>query len=571
MNRKPSSSGILLWLALLAGINVLAYFMPWRLDLTQEKRFTLSRPTRQLLGGLGGEVRIDVFLAGKLNAGLRKLQKSTQNLLGDFNRYSNGRLDIRFYDPLAKLDDSTAAALLDSLKRMDIEPMTQVAQSQQGGEESQRIVLPAAIVRFGNRVFPVNLLKGVQAAGEGQPAEQIYTNAETQLEFKFADAINHLTRKEVPEVGYLLGNGEPLDFSVFDLIEYLRGNYQFNRNCLVQLDSVPFISSELSALVVVKPTHGFSDAEKLKLDQYLMRGGNIIWMVDVLHAEMDSLRMDQQTLAYDRGLNLEDLFFKSYGIRVNEDLVEDLQCARLNFVVGMQGDKPQIQLLNWPYFPLLEGSLTHPISKNLDPVYSKFANSIDTVKAEGIQKTILLHTSDNSRIIGTPAIISFESLKRGPDSRLFTHSNIPVGMLLEGRFSSLFENRISAATADTLARIYKQPYLSRGQQASKVIVCSDAEMFLNEVTDRGPLPLGMDRDISFTFANKDFMQNCVAFLVDRSGILATRSKEFTLRLLDPRKVEQNRGFWQFVNIAAPILLVILAGIAYQGFRRRRYQ
>jgi ABC-2 type transport system permease protein len=263
------------------------------------------------------------------------------------------------------------------------------------------------------------------------------------------------------------------------------------------------------------------------------------------------------------------LFFK-YGVRVNQDLVEDMQCATINFVVGMNGDKPQMQPLPWPYFPLLAGSLTHPISKNLDPVYSKFTNSIDTVKANGIKKTVLLQTSLNSRTTGAPAIISFEIVKVANDPAAFKIPNIPVAVLLEGKFNSLYANRISSGMTDTLAKLYNTPFLASAEKEAKVIVCAGADIVRNDVTQRGPAPMGYNKDINYTFANEDFVQNCMDYLVDPSGILETRSKDLTLRLLDPKKVEADRTFWQFINILLPLLLVIFCGLGYQAFRKRKY-
>jgi len=300
-----------------------------------------------------------------------------------------------------------------------------------------------------------------------------------------------------------------------------------------------------------------------------MHGGRIIWAIDELHAEKDSLSLNQQTIAYDRGLDLEDLFFK-YGVRVNQDLIEDKQCASLRIGVGKQGDKEQFENLDWPYFPLLNGSLTHPISKNLDPVYSQFANSIDTVKAPGIQKTVLLHSSANSRTVSTPALISFEVLKYKEDPRYFNVSNIPVAMLLEGKFHSLFANRVSAAVTDSLANVYHQPFLPEADASARVIVCSDADIFLNELTQRGPLPLGFSRDNNYTFANRDFIENSLEYMVNPSRILETRSKDFTLRLLDTVKVDRDRTTWQFINIGLPLILVVLGGYIYQLVRRRKY-
>ncbi|MHA4810858.1 gliding motility-associated ABC transporter substrate-binding protein GldG [Flavitalea flava] len=561
--------GWIVLVLLLVVVNLLASRFHFRIDLTQEKRYTLSNATRNLLRGLDDNVQVDLYLHGDLKAGVRKLSKSTEELLQEFAEYSDGKVQIRAFDPLAGFKDTDSAKVdfLDSLRKLGIEPMTQIAQSKKGEEQSQRLVIPGAILRYKDKVVAVNLLKGVQVGREGQPEEQLYTNAETLLEYKFGSAIDKVTRSHTPAIGYVVGNGEPLDFNVYDLIQDLRSQYHFG---VVKLDSLPLIPLQYNALVIVKPTQKFTDREKLTLDQYVLHGGRIFWAIDNLYAEMDSLRLDHETTAYDRGLGLEDLFFK-YGVRVNQDLVEDLQCAPLNLVVGMQGDKPQIQLISWPYFPLLNGSLTHPISKNLDPVYAKFANSLDTVKAPGIEKTVLLQTSANGRTISTPALISFESVKQASDPKLFNKPNIPVAVLLEGKFTSLFANNISAAITDSLANYYRQPFLPQAQEPSRVIVCGDADIVMNEVSKRGPLQMGFNKDNEYSFANKDFFQNCLEYLVNPSNILETRSKDFTLRLLDPKKVEEERSFWQFINIALPILLVIAGGYIYQFLRKRKYQ
>jgi ABC-2 type transport system permease protein len=559
---------IALMLVLLVGVNLGAAVLHFRLDLTAEKRYTLSKSTKAMLARLDGDVQVDFFLDGNLKAGVRQLAKSSLELLQDFNDYCGGKIRVHAFDPLASLDDSAKQTFLDSMSRMGIQPMTQVAQVGKGEEQSARIVIPGAIVRYKNAVLPVDLLKGVQLAQEGQPQEQVYTNAETLLEFKFGSAISKITRRERPSIGYVIGNGEPLDLRVYDLIEGLRSNYNFG---IIPLDSVSFIPSKVNAIVIVKPTTKFTDREKLTLDQYLLHGGQIIWAVSNLYAEQDSLRLQQQTIAYDRGLGLEDLFFK-YGVRVNPDLVVDMNSAKLNIVVGMQGGKPQTQPLPWPYFPLLNGSLTHPISKNLDPVFARYPNSIDTVKAEGVQKTVLLKTSARGRRIGTPAIITFEVLKYKDDPAYFNQADIPVAMLLEGKFRSLYENRLPSAVADSFANFYHQPFVAESATPSRVIVCADGDIFMNELTQRGPLPLGFSRDDNnYTFANEEFVGNCVEYMLDPSGILETRAKDFTLRLLDPARVDEGRSMWQFINVGLPLLLVVLGGWVYQLLRKRRYQ
>jgi ABC-2 type transport system permease protein len=564
MNKLLASKyGWLYLLVILLGINYVASQWHFRLDLTQEKRYTLSEATKKLLKELDDEVTIEVFLKGDLKSGVKKLAQSTNELLQDFKEYGKGKLLVRFTDPIHEMDDTAAATLLDSLKRMGIQPMTQVAQSKKGDEQSQRVVLPGALITYKNRVYPVNLLAGVKNTDENE----LYTNAEALLEYKFAYAIDKLTRETPPVLGYVRGNGEPLGYQAISVLTFLSSQYRIDS---VNLKRVPFIPANFDALVMIQPLEKFTDADKLKLDQYIMRGGKLLLFMDVLDANMDSLHRRNETVAFNKGLDLGDLLFK-YGVRINEDLVQDMQCGEISLVVGNVGDKPQFQLFRWPYYPLLSGSLTHPISKNLDPVYSKFANSIDTVKADGIKKTVLLRTSVNGRVISTPAMISFESIKVADDPAVFNKPDIPVGMLLEGKFTSLFANRISASLKDTLANTYQQPFLAAGDKEARIIVVADGDIVLNEVEQRGPLPMGYSKDINYTFANQDFLHNCLEYLVNPSGILETRAKDFTLRLLDTKKTGEDRTQWQLLNIGLPVVLVLLFGFVYQAVRRRRFQ
>jgi ABC-2 type transport system permease protein len=292
-------------LVILVALNFIAAQFHYRIDLTQEKRYTLSDPTRRLLGGLDGPVSIDVFLKGDLKAGAKQLAKSTSELLEQFSEYGKGKVTFRFTDPLEDLNDSDKTAFFDSLQRMGIQPKTELVQSKQGEEQTQRTILPGAIVKYGDRVFPVDLLKGVSQKNEAD----LYNNAEALLEYKFANAIDKITQKEVPLVGYVSGNGEPLDFRVYDLIQNTLKKEYVLKILPLDNDSIPIIPSLFKALVIVKPSQKFTDGEKLKLDQYIMHGGNILWMIDNLNSDMDSLRMQGETVAYDRGLGLEDLFF----------------------------------------------------------------------------------------------------------------------------------------------------------------------------------------------------------------------------------------------------------------------
>ena len=565
MNKKLSSKyGLIYLLVIIIAVNYIASFWHYRLDLTKEKRFTLSSPTKKLLRNLHEPLNIDVFLEGDMPAGFKKLRNTTNELLNSFKEIAQTKIRFRFKKPLEGLNDSAKVNLMDSLQQMGLSPMNVKAQTKEGEGQEQQFIYPGAILTYKDRVIAVDFLQG-QSAVNGINS---LNNAEALMEYKLVNAMHKLVQDSLPVVGYLLGNGEPFDETVYDLVaRNLRKNYGFS---FLPIDSVRSIPSLFNAIIIVKPAKKFSDDQKLKIDQYIMHGGRVMWMIDNLYAEMDSLRRTQnEFIAFDRGLNLEDLLFK-YGVRINQDLVQDLNCDKTPTVVGMTGGKPQIELLPWPYSPLLSNNNGQPISKNLDYVLSQFPASIDTVKATGINKTFLLTTGDASRILSTPALVSWNSIRNEEDLKKFNKSFIPVAVLLEGKFNSLFTNRLSNAMNDSLNDIH-QPFTSQNQQDNKMIVVADGDIALNAVTQQGPLQMGTNPYTKYKYANSDFVMNAIESLVDSSGILELRGKDYTLRLLDKKKLDEDKTTWQFINIAVPVLLVILSGFIYQFARRRKYQ
>ncbi|HJU45788.1 MAG TPA: gliding motility-associated ABC transporter substrate-binding protein GldG, partial [Chitinophagaceae bacterium] len=359
------------------------------------------------------------------------------------------------------------------------------------------------------------------------------------------------------------GNDEPTDARTYDLVQSIQKDYNF---FTFDLDHQSAIPGELNVLLLVKPATAFTEAEKLKIDQYIMHGGKVIWMIDRLYAEMDSLqRVQNEFIAFDRGLNLDDILFK-YGVRINPDLVQSLNSDKFGMVVGNMGGKPQMDLLPWPYFPLLQNNSGHPIAKNLDYITTEFPNSVDTVQAEGIHKTILLTTAPESRILSTPAKVMLQSIKTEEDLRKFNQGNVPIAVLLEGKFSSPYTNRLSPAVKDSIG------FLPANTAGNKMIVIADGDMALNTVSqNEGPLPMGMNMFTKYQYANKEFILNCLEYLTDNSGILEARSKDYTLRLLDKKKIAEEKIRWQIINILAPLLLVIVFGVCYQLIRKNRYR
>lgn len=555
----------------LIAINYLASIIHVRYDLTQEKRYTLSSPTRNLLRQLNDPVSITVFLQGDMPAGFKKLSNSTEELLQEFQEWGKSNIQYRFQKPGEGMNDTARSNFIIYLDSLGLSPTNVKVQAKAGEAQEERLVYPGALLTYRGRELAIDLLKGQSAYG----GTNSLNNAEALLEYKFASTIQKLTTDTVPLIGYLTGNGEPLTYNVYDLIENtLKSNYRFD---FVPIDSFHFIPRDFDAIVLVKPTIKFTDQQKLKIDQYIMQGGKLIWLVDNLYAEMDSLlRKQSDFIAFDRGLNIDDQLFK-YGVRINKDLVQDLQSDQIPQVVGTYGGQPQIELLAWPYFPLLSPAFNHPISKNLDNVLSIFPNSIDTIKTAGVKKTILLSTSDNARTLSTPAIVSLNTLKTEEDMKSFNRKNIPVAVLLEGRFTSLFANRFGAVAADSTsgavsqARPFNQPFLPSSVE-NKMIIASDADLVVNVFKpNEGPTPMGFNQFTERQFANKDFFLNCVEYLVNPSGILEARSKDLTLRLLDPKKVEQQKATWQFVNLGIPVILILLFGFIYNELRKRKYR
>jgi ABC-2 type transport system permease protein len=564
-NRFSSKFWWITVIVIIVTINWFASAFHARADLTEERRFTLSAPTKKLLSDLPDNVTVRVLLAGDMPAAFKKLSQSTNELLQEFKELGKGNLKVIFERPGEGLDDSAKAKFISFVEdSLGLKPTNVKVTAKQGEAQEERLVYAGAIVSSRGRDIAVNLLQGQSLQG----GYEALNNAEALLEYKFAHAIQKVTEDHVPVVGYLVGNGQPLSYNVYDLIERtLKPNYGFG---FVPIDSVPVIPLEFNAIFIVKPSKPFTDKQKLKIDQYVMHGGKVIWMIDNLYAEMDSLMRSQSDfIAFDRGLELDDILFK-YGARINRDLVQDLQSDKFPLVVGNMGNQPQMQLVPWPYFPLLSSYSDHPISKNLDNILSIFPNSLDTIATPGIRKTVLLATSENSRSLSTPAIVSLNSVKTEEDLKTFDRKHIPIAVLLEGKFSSLYSNRLPASMADTLSKIYRQPFRNSSDENSMIVV-SDADIAMNVVTqNEGPLPMGRNQFTGITYANRDFVLNSVEYLVNPSGILEARSKDITLRLLDPKKIESDKLTWQLISIGLPVLLVLVFGATFQAIRKRQF-
>lgn len=562
--------GWLLLVTLLVIANIAASHYKFRIDLTEEKRFSLSSPTKKLLQKLDSTISVEVLLEGELPADFRKLQNSTKDLLNEMKEYAGKKLVYRFIDPQAIQQDSAYMTMLASF---ELQPYSREAQTKKG--EEKVMLFPFAVVNKGERKIAIDLLKGKiiydtdPLAGTRQINEAKSINAsESLLEFKIADAIDKIQQKQKPRVAYIVGNGEPTGPEVYDLGKTLSRNYNWG---ILNLNEVSYIPTLVDAVIIVKPTIKFEDSVKQKIDQYIMQGGKALWFLDNLDANKDSLARLTQTVAYDIGLNLDDQLFK-YGVRINRDLVQDMQCDVVPIVVGNAGGQPQIQPVPFNYYPLLTPSNNNAITRNIEPVLSQYANSIDTIKAGGIKKTVLLSTSENSKFVSTPAIVSLQELKTIEEPKLYNKKFLPVAYLLEGKFNSTFAHRTPEEIKNKFQQWYNSPFKMQCADDTKMIVVSDGDIVLNKMPGQqdAPPPMGLSNSQQQLYANNIFLQNALEYLINPSGIIETRNKDVALRLLNTAKVEEQRTKWQIINIAIPVILIVLAGFAYQQIRKRKF-
>lgn len=554
---------------LLISVNFFASSFHSRLDLTAEKRYTLSKVTKTLVRDMKEEMQIDVFLKGDFPAGFRKLANSTREFLSLLKEENSSKLHFRFISPE---DEVPGMQMLwgDSLQNMGALPINLTVQAKTN--QTNNIIFPVAVMHYKGKHALINLFQGASR----EITQANINSAESSMEYQFISAIDKMTADKTPAIAYATGNGQVTDGRVADLEATLTQDYRFGP---FDLTSGP-IPQEVDVLLIVKPLRRFTDEEKLKIDQFVMQGGRLLCFIDRLYDDDDSMRYGKtEIIAYDRDLDLTDMFFR-YGVRINTDLVMDLRCDMRRFIVGGSEQNPQEEFIPYNYFPLLT---TPPeLRQNIGYVVARYANSMDTIETEGVKKTPLLVTSPNSRVIGTPAMISLNENRTVPEDAKFKTNAIPVAMMLEGSFNSFFNNRLGKAKLDSMSA--SGMGFIPSIKDNKMIVVGDGDMLFNGGDPEvGMLPMGWNKDTYkkrvqnaqegqyfIPVANRDFLKNCIEMLVSDASISQLRNKEIVLRLLDSKKIREQQSTWQFINIAVPILLVILFGGIYQQIRKRKY-
>jgi gliding-associated putative ABC transporter substrate-binding component GldG len=557
VNWKSRKLGDVLWFAngvvALVLINLLVSHFFFRLDLTEERRYSIKPQTKEILNTLEDEVYVEIFLSGDLNAGFTRFQKSIQETLEEFRIYSHNKIKYRVTDPGVALSDKARQEFMADLAARGIQPTNVI--DNKNGQRLEKIIFPGVVISYGGREKGVMLLKGNKAA---TPEEEINQSIEG-IEYEVASAIHELTNDDRKRIGFVTGHGELDSVHVASLKSTLREAYDVGR---VRLDQ-PSSLQNVDVLVIAKPTSAFSVPDKFALDQYIMQGGKVMFLIDRLNASMDSASSENYfALPYDLGL--DDQLFK-YGVRINPDLVLDRTCGLYPIITGQVGGKPQVQLMEWPFFPLLNRYATHPMTRNLDAVVTKFVSSVDTVKAAGIRKTSLMTTSPYSRKFSAPVKVSVNELRKNVRPEDFSQGDVAVGYLLEGKFTSLYKNRLLPDG------VPEQGFKADGV-ATKLIVIGDGDLARNDINPRTRQiqALGFDPFTNQTFANRDFLVNAVTYLAEDDGLIQARNKRVTIRPLDKTKVTAERTKWQVINLVVPILLLIAYGVFRAYWRKKKF-
>ena len=554
---KNNLKKVLTNVGLIVLLNLAGHFVFKRFDLTADKRYTLSQTSLNIVSEVKEPLYIDVFLEGEFPGEFKKLQTETQQLLEEF-KAENPNIIFQFVNPLEEEDQKEAT--LQSFIERGLTPVNVTVNDK--GQQTQEIVFPWAVASCANRSVKVPLLKNMMGAST---AEKVVSSVQ-HLEYAFANAINTVAKAKQKKVVILNGNGELQDRYMADFIKSVKDNYYIGP---FTLDSVAKSPNETlkflkkyDLAVIAKPTEAFTEEEKQVLDQFIISGGKTLWLVDQVNMEMDSLYNEMgSNLAFPRDLNLNDMFFK-YGVRMRPDLIFDLQNTPIALATGEKGSATQYTQYPWFFSPMIYPTTKNPIVSNLDGIKFEFASPIEPLKND-IRKTVLLQSSQASKIIGTPSQIGLAMVSLRPDRKEFeSKGNYPVALLLEGQFHSMYQNRVLP---------FKDATFQNKGKNNKMIVISDGDVIKNQLDQNGqPMELGYDKWTNNLYANKEFLMNCLNYLLDDNGLINIRSKEVDLPILDKEKVYDTYTLSQVITVAVPIGILILFGVVFTFLRKRKY-
>jgi len=538
-------------------LNVLAQFVYTRIDFTKEKRFTLTEKTKETLQRNKHEVIVTVFLDGGMPSAFKRLRNATKDLLADYKAYSKTNFKVIFIDPITGLTVNEQDTVIRQLYEMGIKPTNINIKTDAGF--SEKIVFPMALIESNGKQMPVKLLQNL--GGEASNYDQSINNSIKNLEYVFTSSLKKVISGYNPRIGFTEGNGEPDNRYLYDAISALSDSYVVGR---VNLDSITREGLDsLKMLVIAKPLKAFTEAQKYKINYFVMKGGHVVWSIDQVWMDLDSLRSGRSFLAANNNLNLDDMLFE-YGARINYNIIADVNCAEIP-VATSGGPRGDIQMAPWLYYPILLPDTSNNLVKNLDNIKSEFASTVDTIGSKNVSKHIILSTSPYNKVYTSPKIFNLQMVEEEPTQKEFTSTSKSVGVLLEGSFKSVFLNR---PVPEGITEKYDMPVQSK---PAKMIVLGDGDIFRNQVSaDGSPFPLGFDRYTQQNFGNKALLLNIVDYFTNEDNLIALRNKEVTVRPLDKTLVRTEKTKWQLVNTVLPILLLIFFAIFQHYYRKHKY-
>jgi ABC-2 type transport system permease protein len=543
-------------LIVIASATILVRF---RVDLTEDNRYTLSAPTKKILSGINNDIYIQVYLDGEIPIPLKRLKRSVREMLDEFRIASGRKIDYEFINPSEGNDAGHRESQYKDLEKKGLVPIDLRTSDTEGGSSRKRI-FPGMVVNYNGIEVPVNFLNNSTASYE----QNILRSVEG-LEYEMIQTIATVSSDTVYRVAFLEGHGEIPEIETGDITMNLAKYFRIDRGIM---GGKPGILDKYAAVVIAGPEKEFNEADKLVLDQYIMNGGKVLWLLDEVSVNSDSLIFGETAGLY-RPLNLEDQLFR-YGVRINPSIIQDLDCMVIRLKVTGTDGRPQLISAPWVYYPKLYPAQNHPVTRNINKVKGEFVNFIDTVGLDPlIHKKILLTSSQYTRTLSPPVIISLKEAELTPAEKDYNRVNLPVAVLLDGKFHSVFKNRMVSSIINDIS--FKVKTESRD---TKMIVVSDADIIRNEVrrsgTEESPLTLGLDKYTGQIYGNSDFIINCLNYLVDDNGLMELRSRELKMRLLDRSRIKAEKLKWQLINVLGPVLIVILAGMFYGYFRKRAY-
>ena len=544
-------------IVLLLVISSLFFF---RIDLTSDKRHSLSRPTKNLLKSLDAPLEITVYLDGDLNPGFTRLKRATAEMLNELSVHAKKEIIVKFVNPSAASSHEERNENYRRLESRGLTP-TAVYERDKEGKAIQKIIYPWMEITYKNKTQAINLLKNIR----GNRSEENLNISIENLEFEISDGIRIVATTKVNKIAFLEGHGELSEAETYDISKSLSRYFQIDRGVL---GSDATILSEYKVIIIAKPTLPFSESDKFIIDQYIMNGGKVLWVVDGVRIAYENLSGSGLSPAMELDLNLGDLFFR-YGIRLQPVILQDMQCASIPINIAPAGEQPQFEPSPWYFAPLLLTSTLHPITKNITEVRAEFASAIEVIgENKELSAELLLATSDNTHLITTPSTIDLGEVPPAGDKSYFNRGYVPVAVITDGVFESAFANRMTPREISNHFPIQKK------SRRTKQIFVADGDIIRNETngiaSDSTTLPLGYDRYMNQQFGNKEFIQNAVLFLADNDGWMELRSRSLKLRLLNKQIISQHRLMWQLMNILIPLFLLLTAGLLYHFFRKRKY-